>query len=66
MEKYSCPLALRQAQGKRAASAERHMPSVSLGHYALLSFVVRGRGRSFWLLRSADFKKTKWRMQIDA
>jgi hypothetical protein len=29
--------------GQQAAKASRHMPAASLGHYAALSFVVRGR-----------------------
>ncbi len=32
-----------------------HMPSASLGHYASLSFVVRGRGqKGDWLIRKLE------------
>ena len=35
--------------------ASRHVPSASLGHYASLSFVVRGRRqKAGWLIRKLE------------
>ena len=31
--------------GQTTGEASRHLPSASLGHYATLSIIVRGKGR---------------------
>ena len=45
---------------QRAAKASRHLASPSMGHYAALSFVVKGRGPGDCGLRICDMRYELW------